>query len=81
MQPGKKKKRKIFGVPYNRRPVENPSAWYQQSYLARDQSLRKEKAYWVENKATGPARSSTRLGQDVITSNMMILAFQQNNEE
>lgn len=81
MQTGKEKKRKLFGVPYSRSPVENPSAWHQQSYLAGDQSLRKEKAYWAENKATGPARSSTRLGQDVITSNMMILALQQNNEK
>lgn len=42
--------------------MEKPSAWCQQSYLANDQSIRKEKAYWAENKGAGPTLSSTRMG-------------------
>lgn len=59
--------------------MEKPSAWCQQSYSAGYESIRKEKAYWVENEGTGLAFSSTKLGQDAITSSMMILALQQYN--
>lgn len=66
-------------MPYSRSQLEKPSVWYEQSYLARDESIRKEQAYWVENKGAGLAFSSTQLGQDVITSNTMILALQRYN--
>lgn len=46
--------------------MEKPSAWCQQNYLANNQSVRKEKASWAENKGAGPAFSSARLGQDAI---------------